>query len=81
MSESKQDFKLNLPEVIGSYISDGVEKNYTKEMLRGDIALLTLDMGTIVIDYMKKHGYEDVYLTPLITEITKAGINFANIYK
>lgn len=73
--------QLNIPAVIGSYILDGVEKDYTKEILRGDIAMLTMDMIRILLDYMKNNGYEDVYITPLITELTNKGLEFANNYR
>ena len=73
--------QLNIPDVIGSYIIDGVEQNYTKEILRGDIAILTMDMIRILLDYMKNNGYDDVYITPLITELTNKGLEFANNYR
>lgn len=73
--------QLNIPDVIGSYIIDGVEQDYTKEILRGDIAILTMDMIIILLDYMKNNGYDDVYITPLITELTNKGLEFANNYR
>jgi hypothetical protein len=41
---------LLIPDVIGSYILYGVEQDYTKEILRGDIAILTMDMIRILLD-------------------------------
>jgi hypothetical protein len=73
--------EFNIPDIIGSYIIDGVEKDYTKEILRGDIAILTMDMIRILLDYMKNNGYDDVYITPLITELTNKGLEFANNYR
>lgn len=80
-SDNPQKPQLNIPDVIGSYIIDGVEHNYTKEILRGDIAILTMDMIRILLDYMKNNGYDDVYITPLITELTNKGLEFANNYR
>jgi hypothetical protein len=80
-SNEPQKPQLNIPDVIGSYIIDGVEHNYTKEILRGDIAILTMDMIRILLDYMKNNGYDDVYITPLITELTNKGLEFANNYR
>lgn len=73
--------QLNISDVIGSYIIDGVENDYTKGILRGDIALLTMDMIGILLGYMKNNGYDDVYITPLITELTNKGLVFANNYR
>jgi hypothetical protein len=80
-SNEPQKPQLNIPDVIGSYILDGEEKDYTKKMLRGDIAILTMDMIRILLDYMKNNGYDDVYITPLITEMTSKGLEFANNYR
>jgi len=80
-SDNPQKPQLNIPDVIGSYIIDGVEHNYTKEILRGDIVILTMDMIRILLDYMKNNGYDDVYITPLITELTNKGLEFANNYR
>lgn len=80
-SNETQKPQLNIFDVIGSYIIDDVEKNYTKANLRGDIAILTMDMVRILLDYMKDNGYDDVYITPLITELTNKGIEFANNYR
>jgi hypothetical protein len=80
LNESQKP-QLNIPDVIGSYILDGIEKDYTKEILRGDIAILTIDMIRILLDYMKNNGYDDVYITPLITELTNKGLEFANNYR
>jgi hypothetical protein len=71
--------KLN--NVIGSYIIDGVEKEYTKEILKGDIAILTMDMNNILLEYMKNNGYDDIYIIPLLTELTNKGLEFANNLK
>ena len=68
----------NIHPVIGTYVFDGVEKDYTKEILKGDISLLTMDMIRILIDYMKNNNYDDIYITPLITEMTNKGIEFGN---
>jgi hypothetical protein len=80
-SKESQKPQLNIPFVIGSYIIDGVEKDYTKEILRGDIAILTIDMISILLDYMKNNGYDDVYITPIISELANKGLEFANNYR
>jgi hypothetical protein len=67
--------------VLGKIIIDGVQEEYTKDMLRGDIAMLTMDMTNIIIEYMNNNGYQDVYLTPLIVELTNKGLTFAKNYK
>jgi len=40
-----------------------------------------MDMIRILLDYMKNNGYDDVYITPLITEMTNKGLEFANNYR
>lgn len=75
------EIKLYIPEVIGSYVKDGEMKDYTKQMLRGDIALLGMDMVSILIKYMNNNGYEDVYITPLITEMSNKCIELGNNYQ
>ena len=59
--DNLQKPQLNIPDVIGSYILDGVEQDYTKEILRGDIAILTMDMIRILLDYMKNNGYDRIW--------------------
>ena len=73
--------QINISDVIGTCIVDGVEYDYTKQMLRGDIALLTINMIGILLHYMKNNGYDDVYITPLITELTNKGLEFGNNYR
>lgn len=75
------EIKLCISDVIGSYVKGDEMKDYTKQMLKGDIALLTMDMVSILIKYMNDNGYEDVYITPLITELTNKGIEFGNNYQ
>jgi gamma-glutamyl phosphate reductase len=70
--------KIILNDVIGQYVKDGEVQDYTKEMLKGDIALLTIDNVNKLINYIKEieNQENDVYITPLITELNNNGINF-----
>ena len=72
-------YKTHVSDIIGTYTLDGITNDYTKENLRGDIAILTMDMVQNIIKYMNENGYQDVYITPLITEITNKGVVFSKI--
>lgn len=44
--------------------------------LKGDIAMLILEITKDIVIYMKENGYEYVDITPLITHIMEKGNKF-----
>lgn len=72
---------VDMKEVIGAYTEEGENKEYTKQSLKGDVAILSMDVVSSLLSYMKENGYDDVYITPLITEIQNKHLKFLNRFK
>lgn len=79
LSYSYVDLEVN--EIVGAFTEEGEKKEYTKQMLQGDIAILSMDIVSSLLSYMKENGYNDVYITPLITEIQNKHLKFLNRFK